>query len=78
MITQKLISLKINYDTLEELDSECMYGGGKRNWHINRAIMTYLKLKDARRLYRCVGTDQNKQQVLQQWLREWFPEAATW
>lgn len=78
MINQKLISLKIHYDTLDELDTECKYGGGKRNWHINRAIITYLRLKDARRLYRCVGSDQDKKQVLQEWLLEWFPEAATW
>ena len=78
MVTQKPISLKIDTTLLEELDTEASLGFRKRNWHINRAIDVYLKLQDARRLVRCVGSDRNKQEVLNQWLREWFPEAASW
>lgn len=78
MVTQKPISLKIDTSLLEELDTEVSLGFRKRNWHINRAIATYLKLQDARRLVKCVGSDNNKHQVLNQWLREWFPEVATW
>lgn len=78
MVTQKPISLKIDYQTLEELDSECALGWRKRNWHINQAIRLYLKLQDTRRLYKCVGTDNNKADVLEKYLREVFPEAAHW
>lgn len=78
MITQKPISLKIAKDLLEELDTEVSLGFSKRNWHINRAIRLYLKLQECRRLYKCVGCDKNKQEVLNRWMRDWFPEAATW
>ena len=78
MITQKPICLKIDYDLLNELDSEVELGWRKRNWHINQAIRIYLSLQDCRRLYKCVDSDSNKAEVLNKWLRERFPEAATW
>lgn len=78
MITQKPISLKIAIDLLEELDTEVSLGFPKRNWHINRAIRLYLKLQSCRRLYRIAGCEKNKQEVLNRWMRDWFPEAATW
>lgn len=78
MINQKLISLKIHYATLEALDKECLNYGGKRNRRINTAIRMYLKLRDVRRLLKSLGSARDKEQVLQEWLREWIPEAATW
>lgn len=78
MVTQKLISLKIDYGLLDELDSEVGLGCRKRNWHINQAIRIYLTLQDCRRTYRCVESYKIKAQVLNEWLREQFPEAATW
>lgn len=78
MVTQKPICLKIDNELLEMLDAEVALGWPKRNWHINQAIRIYLKLQDTRRLYKCVGSDENKKQVLNSWMREQFPEAATW
>lgn len=78
MINQRLISLKIYYDLLEELDTEVFVSSSKRNWIINRAIKTYLELQDSRRLYNSVGSERNKKEVLNSYLRQWFPEAATW
>lgn len=78
MITQKPIALKIDTYTLEVLDTEVSLGWRKRNWHINQAIRVYLSLQDARRLFKCVGSDDNKKKVLNDWLREQFPEAAQW
>ena len=78
MIRQKPISLKIDFELLEQLDSEAALGWRKRNWHINQAIRIYLSLQDTRRLYNCVGSDRNKAEVLNSWLRDQFPEAATW
>lgn len=78
MIRQKPISLKIDKGLLAELDSEVALGWQKRNWHINQAIRIYLSLQDTRRLYKCVGNESNKSEVLNRWLRARFPEAATW
>lgn len=47
MVTQKPISLKIDYDLLKDLDQEVALGWRKRNNHINEAIRYYLELKDA-------------------------------
>lgn len=78
MVTQKLISLKIDYYLLEQLDTECQVSLKKRNWIINRAIHAYLTLQDSRRLVKYAGSDENIKSVLNTWLRDQFPEAATW
>lgn len=78
MVTQKPISLKIDINLLEELDTEASLGWRKRNAIINDAIRYYLKLKDARRLYKAVVLDKNQEKVLNDFLRSQFPEAATW
>ena len=76
MVTQKPISLKIYTDLLEELDYEASLGWRKRNAIINDAIRYYLKLKDARRLYKAVVLDKNQEKVLNDFLWEQFPEAV--
>lgn len=78
MVTQKPISLKIDTSLLEQLDKEASLGFKKRNWHINRAIRVYLELQDARRIIKCAWSENSKNDFLNRWLREWFPEAATW
>ena len=78
MVTQKAISLKIDTELLEDLDTEASRGWRKRNGIINDAIRYYLKLKDARRLYKAVIIEKNQEEVLNSFLREQFPEAATW
>lgn len=78
MVNQKPISLKIDHELLEMLDKEVTCGFRKRNWHINEAIRIYLELQDCRRMYKCVGSDQEKKNELNIWLRHRFPEAASW
>lgn len=78
MVRQKPISLKIDYELLEMLDKEVSCGWRKRNWHINQAIRIYLELQDCRRLYKCLGSDSEKNDELNNWMRNRFPEAATW
>lgn len=48
-VTQKPISAKINYTTLEELDLECFVSGRARNAVINDAIKFYIEMKDLAR-----------------------------
>lgn len=79
MITQKPISLKIDTELLENLDTECQRTWRKRNWCINQAISYYLEIMELRRLLRKVGENENnKKLLLNKWLRERIPEAATW
>lgn len=53
MITQKAISVKIDYSILQDLDQEASKSGINRNKLINRAIWFYIRNKDARRQYMC-------------------------
>ena len=78
MITQKPISLKIDTELLKELDAEAALTWRKRNWHINQAIRLYLSLKDCQRLSRSVGDAGTKADVIEEWLKFNFPEAAHW
>lgn len=58
MITQRLISYKIDTDLLDQLDREASLGFGKRNALINRAVRDYLILADGRRRIRaCLSID---------------------
>ena len=75
MITQKAISLKLNKQTLEELDKEASLGWHKRNWHINRAVIMYLKVMDKRRLIGCLGSKEEKLEELRDLLAELVPES---
>lgn len=78
MVTQKAISAKIDYDLLEELDAEVSTGWKKRNTLINEAIRVYLQLKDTRRLVKALGDPDAKVDVVEKWLRQYFPEAVPW
>lgn len=75
MVTQKPISLKIDYKLLQDLDGECLVTAQKRNGHINRAIRQYLELKDFRRSYKCIDGLDKRRRILERWLQEYFPEA---
>lgn len=79
MITQKPISLKIDTELLENLDTECKRTWRKRNWHINQAISYYLEIMELRRICRNLGSNENnKKAVLNKWLRNRIPEVAIW
>lgn len=78
MVTQKAISLKIHKDLLEDLDREVSNGWRKRNTLINDAVRYYLALQDARRLYKYFNGSPTRKHVFNEFLKEQFPEAATW
>ena len=79
MITQKPISLKIDTELLENLDTVCKRTWRKRNWHINQAISYYLEIRELRRICRELGSNENnKKEVLNKWLRNRIPEVANW
>lgn len=78
MVNQKPISLKIEFDLLEQLDKEAQCGWRKRNNHINEAIRLYLSLLDCRRIVKCIGNPDAKVDEVQKWLKKNFPEAVPW
>lgn len=78
MVTQKAISLKIDTKLLQDLDAEVNLGWRKRNTLINIAISYYLELQDARRKAKSFGDRDDKKIVINDWLRNRFPEAAEW
>lgn len=75
MITQKPISLKLNMQTLEALDQEASLGWAKRNWHINQAVVMYLKVIDERRRIHCLGSKEEKLKAMKDLLAELVPES---
>lgn len=71
MITQKAISVKIDYGVLDELEQEVSASGINRNKLINRAIWYYMRSKDARRKYMCkIMTD--KEYIDSTFIQPWF------
>lgn len=78
MVTQKLISLKIDTELLKDLDDEVRLGWRKRNYIINQSIRLYLSLQDCRRTVRCIGNADAKVDEVETWLKKNFPEAVPW
>lgn len=60
MVSQKLMSLKIDPWVLHELEKEVAASGKKRNRIINDAIALYVKYQDARRYDRCCSHEGNQ------------------
>ena len=77
MITQKPISLKIDYHTLNELDIEVSLGWQKRNAVINQAIVMYLRVLDTRRRIRSYASLNEKERALKELCYHLVPESAT-
>lgn len=78
MITQKPISLKIDYKLLDDLDKEASLGWRKRNWHINQAIALYLEVQDLNRRLKCISELSYKQDQVNKFLRKRVPNGAEW
>lgn len=74
MVNQKPISLKINFDLLEELDREVQCGWRKRNNHINEAIRLYLAYMDTRRRIHTYGDIDDQRKEARDFVKRWFPE----
>lgn len=73
MITQKLISYKIDTDLLEELDREVSLGWRKRNGLINEAVRTYLVLADSRRRINSYNRVEDQVRELEQLMKRLLP-----
>lgn len=68
MVTQKAISVRIDIETLTELDIE-RRNGNNRNRLINRAVRMYLDALDTKRRMACY-TD--KDEELLEFCRRWL------
>lgn len=73
MITQKLISYKIDTDLLEELDREVSLGYRKRNGLINQAVRTYLVLADSRRRINSYNRVEDQVRELERLMKRLLP-----
>lgn len=69
MITQKQISLKLNFATLDELDMEVSLGHNNRNRIINDAIRLYIDMADT------IRRNPSHEDMIQFCLR-WFPRVG--
>ena len=67
-VTQKPISAKINFTTLEELDLECYVSGRARNAVINDAIKFYISVKDMARAPFKPTADELADQLLKKYI----------
>lgn len=76
MITQKLISYKIDTSLLKELDREVSLGWMKRNALINEAVRTYLVLADSRRRIRAYDNIDDQVRELEQLIKKLLPGMA--
>lgn len=74
MVTQKAISLKIDFGTLDRLDKEVALGWRKRNNHINKAIDFYLDYKDALRRIKAYGSIEDKAAEYARFTKKYFPD----
>lgn len=68
MVTQKLISVRINLDVLRLLDEETRVTGKARNFMINRACKDYIKLLDIIRSCKATGVDIENDTNFWNWL----------
>lgn len=76
MITQKPISLKIEFDLLQELDHEAACGWRKRNNLINEAVRFYLDYLDTRRRIKTYGDHEDREDEFSRFTRKYFPDMA--
>ena len=78
MIRQTAISARIDNYTLWCINQKVMTGKWTRNRILNDGARLWLKLRDARDAYREHPDPIIRQMILNVFLKEWFPEAATW
>jgi len=74
MVTQKAICLKLDVDTLEQLDKEVSLGWKKRNTLINEAVEFYLDFLDKRRRVRSYQDMSDKEDEVRKFIRRKFPD----
>lgn len=72
MVTQKAISLKIDYGILDALDQEAELGYKRRNALINEAVKFYLDAKDTSRRLKLSRESILDSQDVKQFSLRWF------
>lgn len=72
MVNQKAISVKLDVDTLLQLDKECNLGYMKRNRIINEAVRMYLDAKDTKRRWNLTSSIAEKAGEYAQFNLRWF------
>ena len=72
MVNQKAISVKLDVDTLQQLDIECGLGYMKRNRIINEAVRMYLDAKDTKRRWSLTSSIVEKAAEYAQFNLRWF------
>lgn len=78
MINQTAISARIHNYTLWQINQEVMTGRITRNRILNDGARLWLHLNDARDAYRAHEDPITRKKILNGFLKQWFPEAATW
>ncbi len=73
MVTQKAICLKLDVDTLEQLDKEVSLGWKSRNRIINDAVSLYLELQDHKRRVDAYQSLSDKEDEVRKFIRRQFP-----
>lgn len=73
MITQKAMCLKLDVNTLEQLDKEASLGWKSRNRIINDAVSLYLELQDHKRRVRSYQSMSDKEDEVRKFIRKQFP-----
>lgn len=72
MVHQKAISVKLDVDTLLQLDRECDRVGMKRNRIINEAVRMYIDALETKRRWRLAPSIVEKATEYGQFNLRWF------
>lgn len=78
MINQKAISARIHVQTLWHIDQFCMNHFTNRNRMLNDGARMLLASYQARDAYKKHSDEETRKKILNGFLKQWFPEAATW
>lgn len=78
MRNQKAISAKIDANTLEKLDTECVIQRRKRNTVLNEALRLWLALQENRQRTGLVRTDYHRDRMTEEWICDWMPWLRKW
>lgn len=77
-ITQKPISVRIDYGVLGELDNFCFAAGARRNMVINRAVRDYVRLLDIFSRCSVQGVDFWEDKDFIEWCRKARNDRRCW
>lgn len=77
-ITQKPISVRIDYCVLSELDNFCFAAAAPRNMVINRAVKEYVQLLNLFSRCNVLGVDYLEDKELREWLSRAEQRRRSW